>query len=567
MAVMRPEKLPLHITRNSLRAAECRVYQRLEEVLEDPFIVFYSRPWLGEKSTGEEIDGECDFVVAHPELGFLALEVKGGAVRYIPEHDRWTSKDRHGIIHNIKNPVGQARTSKHQILEKLKKSALWSPRRIRARHGIIFPDCAETGGNLAADIPRDLVCYLEDIEGDFRSWIVNRLGSVDSPASHEFPLGEDGIKALDDLLAHPFYLHVSLGKMLADEEMEIRILTQQQYQILTAIEAIPKAAISGGAGTGKTILAMEEAKRCADAGMRVLLTCFNKPLAMHIRRQLEQEKGIRVATFHELCYHTAADADIRIPNATDSDQLYDKVYPEILIKSLTALPDVRFDVIIVDEGQDFRKNWWHALEMALDPSGKKLMRVFYDSNQAVYGNTISLLSEFAMVPIHLRHNMRNSRPVYQLAQKYYSGYPIDSVGPEGTEPEWYSCNSFREIQRKLFSEISRLIVEEKVMPGNIAVLVSSEKILSQFTRGGKLGTISYHSCSDHFDDTIILDTMRRFKGLESPVLFLIITSDIVTDNEVIYVALSRARSKLILIGDQTSLDWIKNFRKREMMEN
>ena len=61
--------------------------------------------------------------------------------------------------------------------------------------------------------------------------------------------------------------------------------------------------------------------------------------------------------------------------------------------------------------------------------------------------------------------------------------------------------------------------------------------------------------------------MRRFKGLESPILFLIITSDIVTDNEIIYVALSRARSRLILIGDQKNLDWIKNFRKREIMED
>ena len=79
----------------------------LQEVLEDPFVVFYSRPWLGEKPDGEEIDGECDFVVAHPDLGFLALEVKGGAVAYDPEMDRWTSRDRFGFLHYIKNPVGQ----------------------------------------------------------------------------------------------------------------------------------------------------------------------------------------------------------------------------------------------------------------------------------------------------------------------------------------------------------------------------------------------------------------------------------------------------------------------------
>ena len=562
MAVMWPEKLPRHITRNSLRAAEIRVFRRLEEVLEDPFVVFYSRPWLGEKPDGEEIDGECDFIIAHPDLGFLALEVKGGAIQYNAALDRWTSRDRYGITHKIKNPVAQARTSKHQILEKMKKSPLWKPKRIRARHGIIFPDWGENERNLAADIPRNMVCYLEDIEGDFRSWIVKRMGAEESSDSRTNPLGSDGLHVMEDLLAHPFVLHVPLGKILAEEEQEIRSLTQQQY-LHTMIEAIPKAAIAGGAGTGKTILAMEEAKRNSDSGMRTLLVCFNRPLALYMKRLLEQEKGIHIATFHEFCYKAAADAGIRIPVTENRNQLYDEVYPEILIKALSTLPDLRFDMIIVDEGQDFRKNWWTALETALDPSGKKLMRVFFDCNQEVYGDTESLLKGFTLIAIHLPDNLRNSKPIHILAQKYYSGYPINSVGPDGMEPEWSVCNSINEIRQKLFSDISRLISEEQVNPGSIAVLVSSQKVLNQAAENGKLVGIPYQSCSEPADDTVILDTMRRFKGLESPVVYLIITPDIVTEIEVMYVALSRAKSRLVLIGDQISLDRIRDYTKHK----
>ena len=101
--------------------------------LDDSFVVFYSRPWLGLKPDGEEIDGECDFIVAHAELGMLTLEVKGGAVAYDTRTDQWTSRDRWKVTHNIKNPVHQARSAKHELLKKLNTSPHWKTRRIRAR--------------------------------------------------------------------------------------------------------------------------------------------------------------------------------------------------------------------------------------------------------------------------------------------------------------------------------------------------------------------------------------------------------------------------------------------------
>lgn len=90
MALMWPRTLPPDVTGNMLRSTECEVFRRLEAVLDDSFVVFYSRPWLGLKPDGEEVDGECDFTVAHPKLGMLTLEVKGGAVAYDPRREQWT---------------------------------------------------------------------------------------------------------------------------------------------------------------------------------------------------------------------------------------------------------------------------------------------------------------------------------------------------------------------------------------------------------------------------------------------------------------------------------------------
>ena len=76
MAVIFPSQLPVEISQDPRRSAECRVYEALRRQLESDFHVYYSSPWLGIRPDGSEIDGEADFIVAHPNLGILVIEVK-----------------------------------------------------------------------------------------------------------------------------------------------------------------------------------------------------------------------------------------------------------------------------------------------------------------------------------------------------------------------------------------------------------------------------------------------------------------------------------------------------------
>ncbi len=546
---MWPRKLPPEITSNILRSAECKVYLCLQKVLEDPFVVFYSRPWLGLTAYGEEKDGECDFLIAHPDLGILVIEVKGGAVAYDPEEEKWTSRDRWGFVHKIKNPAHQATSCKYQILNKLNNSSVWKRKFIRARHGLIFPDSEKSEKDLSTDIPLHLCCFLDEFENNLRGWILNRFGEPDRNSFREQPLGEDGIKALEELLAHPFKLHVPTGKILAEDDTRIEILTHQQFHILETIQDIQRAVIAGGAGTGKTLLAMEEAIRCADAGMNVLLTCYNRPLSEDIGYRLKPWKKVTVATFHELCFKLAIKTGIRVPEEQNQSLLFRDVYPEILLRALESLKEYRFDAIIVDEGQDFLPNWMLALNALLNPIGQGLFRVFIDSNQSVYDNINIIPKEFHLVPIRLTMNMRNTKRIHSVIQEYYSGYAVTPLGPEGVSVEWIIASSSQEIDQKIDEKLHHLISEERVSPSDIAVLVEKEQFIMDYSTKGLLGGQTFRRADEIKQDSLIVETVRRFKGLESRIVILAATSGLIGNRELIYVGLSRARTLLIIVGD------------------
>jgi hypothetical protein len=349
MAIMWPRKLPPDVLRNKLRSTERETYNLLKSALDDTYTVFYSRPWLGLTATGEEIDGECDFVIAHPRLGLLAIEVKGGAISYDPANERWTSKDRWGLTHNIRNPVQQAVTSKHRILEKLKESRDWKPRRIRARHGIIFPHSKRPRRDLGANMPLRIFCFENEFESNLGGWVKQRFEDLSEGASKERPLDTDGVQALEKLLAFPFQLKTPLGNTLQQDDMELELLTQQQFHILSYIEAVPRAAISGAAGTGKTALAIEEAQRCAAAGKRALFTCFSPPLAREVARRVKSADNLVIADFRTLCSAIATEAGVALPVGS-SERIYEELYPEALMAAWDRLPSRRFEAVIVDEG-------------------------------------------------------------------------------------------------------------------------------------------------------------------------------------------------------------------------
>ena len=211
-------------------------------------------------------------------------------------------------------------------------------------------------------MPQRMFCFAETFQDRFWGWILERFGDAPPDEGRTREMGPDGLQALEKILAKPFQLRTPLRTLLSQDDAALQVLTQQQFHILRAIEAVPRAAISGAAGTGKTVLAMEEAKRCAEQGARTLFICYNHGLATNVRHRLEDGPPVAAMTFHELCTTLTTRAALAPPDGIPERQLFDEVWPEFLMQAYERLDEERCDAIIVDEGQDFcrfggRRSW------------------------------------------------------------------------------------------------------------------------------------------------------------------------------------------------------------------
>jgi hypothetical protein len=551
---MFPSVVPDYIRRDPYREAEVWVYDRLREDLDDTWHCYYSRPWIGLTPSGEEKDGEADFVVAHEHYGFLTIEVKGGKVWREEGSERWFSKNRLGITNRIKDPAKQAHDSKHELLRQLKEQQGWHRRYITVRHGVLFPDSGEPDQVLGPNMPRLLFAFAEDCKW-LGAWVKARLSRTgeanDSPGRS---LGPDGMQALHQLLAGRVEFRTSLRRALGSDGREIERLTREQFDILTALEDQPQMAISGAAGTGKTLLALEKACRVAEAGQRTLLVSFNAPLGEYLARLTSGVSGLTAGGFHSIC--------ARLSGATRAADVSENTWfnqqlPEAFKRAITSVPELPFDAIIVDEGQDFRDDWLQILRQCLRDSDAGTFYVFYDNNQRVYVRDNGWLADLTQMNFHLTHNLRNTRAIHEASKPWYANPRIGRAsGPDGEAVDWEPVGPQQSISSILATTLRDLINQHDVKLGEIAVLTPSSTSNHWISRAGEIGGFEFSPAGADSDGKLIFESVRRFKGMDRPIVLLIDADDLV-DPELAYVALTRPSILLKVFGSQAALDRLR----------
>jgi hypothetical protein len=140
--------------------AEAKVYRALRDKLPQEYVVFFQVGWILRREEEQAKDGETDFLVCHPDHGYLCIEVKGGGVGFDATIGEWFSVDRHQQKHSINNPIGQALRAKYSIRSKLNEHLRWrnlSLWNVLRGHTVFFPDVGDANALSRPDMPAVLI--------------------------------------------------------------------------------------------------------------------------------------------------------------------------------------------------------------------------------------------------------------------------------------------------------------------------------------------------------------------------------------------------------------------------
>lgn len=532
MAKMFPDQLRSDVKSD----AERHLYQVFKKQLSDKFIVFHSVSWQVQNLNNGARDGEVDFVIACPNLGILVLEVKGGKISYDGNADQWYSNH-----HAIKDPFKQACESKHSLLSLLKDKPFWKKHWIPIGYAVAFPDIKVKGG-LPLHAPCEIILDGSQLT-DLSAWVqaVMNYWRGQNPAySH---LDTNRVEQLVKILRPSIIDSVLLP--FENDEWKFRDLVDKQFRILDFLAKHRRVAISGCAGSGKTLLALEKARRLNEQGFSVLLTCYNKALAQLLRYSLGHRQNLHIYTFHGICEKLSHQAGL----ATDNDQipkdkLFKEIYPNLLIEAANRL-NWRVDAIIVDEGQDFCEDWWLALKLLLHDPDHGIFYFFHDDNQNIFGSGWKPPLEEA--PFALTENCRNTQKIHSYVRPFYSGSQLTTApGPIGRDVEIHYYTGDNELKNTLGRVLQRLVDDEKIATKDIVILTTRRK---QALQNQILGRFRVKADPDINNNEIRCNTIHYFKGLESPVVILveIDLNNVPHLKNLLYVGASRARHHLIII--------------------
>lgn len=545
---------PDHPLSGTLSNAERRVFYSLKDLLPPEYIVLYSVPiYQRSQDTDLLLDGEIDFLVIHPDKGMVIIEVKGGGVGFDGKTGKWTSISFDGSTHEIKNPYEQGKKYLYPLIKDLEKNHLTKDYKYPCGHAVWFPDVdlknkklgiSEELGNITLD-RNDLEKPAKSIETLFVSCL--GIKKWKEP-------GSAGVRALISYLAPSWMIRISMSSLLSDEDRALHEATVSQYRILSLLQRHQRALICGAAGTGKTFLAIEKARRLSDLDnkMRILLVCFNIRLAEKLREILNEYKNIDVFHFHGLCTKLCKDAAIPVPQPDPfgSNENYFKFdLPDILMEALCYTDD-RYDALIVDEGQDFESTWWVPLMETLGNPKSDIFYIFYDDNQVLYERQLNF--PIADEPFHLTENCRNTKNIHQEVMKYYKGDVLpSSIGPEGQPPKIIRIKTGNQEHQAVEHSIYELLNKERINSQKITILTPCKEDNSSWKSGSMMAgkKISWTARGDNY---IYCSTIHSFKGLESAIIIATELNKlpVKTQQQLLYVAFSRAQSYLVIVSHE-----------------
>ena len=298
------------------------------------------------------------------------------------------------------------------------------------------------------------------------------------------------------------------------------IVNRVQDNLVYFLNNYKRTFISGGAGTGKTWIAYKFAKRASLEGKNVLVTMHSEHLALLFKNLFKGYENVTSMCFSDLVTYDGLD------NNAQSDALMEK-YDSVSFK--------KYDVVVVDEAQDFDQYQAMIISMHLKDSDSE-MRVFYDMTQNIFDKDFKNGFDISVPPFTLRENLRNTSSIYEWATAETNlGKEVITNQIIGPSPISYTFKKEYDLKKYIETEIINLVDKENVSLKSIVLLLDHDnfdKYLNQ--------PLGRWLCSlDSGEGKIKISLVEEFKGLESNVVFYIHNSD--TPENYNYVAFTRAK--------------------------
>lgn len=480
---------------------------------------------------------EMDFIVLIPDVGIALLEVKGGEVRPNEDHT-FTQSDRKG--HREIDPMGQATKNMYELTRYLNRKT--SVQHISLRPAVVLPYADIPSTYSRPTIPRELIHDNID-QVNLADRITKDLGN------HHFRPSALEVYSILQALNVALSAQKSFVEMGLAREREVAELTEEQFNILDLCIAMPKFSILGAAGCGKTFIAIEQTRRRAAAGERVLFLCYNYGLSEYIRRRFENfpenQRATTIGTLHSLGnkWHMTY-------TQSSSDGFWDSDLPGLLVEHLKTMPsELKYDTVVIDEAQDFHADWWNVVTGALKDPDKGRIYAFGDIRQGIFRAATDIPLQQSL--LHLKKNLRNSLPIAQLAAICVEE-PIDLIGLDGPPVTWVETTTEDSVNAAN-AEVAKLIAQGW-NPGDICILTTGSRHDIQRNEGaGALRTPYWKKFFE--DDATYHCTTSGFKGLERRVVVIAMNGWKEPDRkkDVLYTAVTRARDVLIICGSKDEI--------------
>ncbi|HMB73016.1 MAG TPA: ATP-binding domain-containing protein [Gammaproteobacteria bacterium] len=536
--------LPSDLSAAALSGAnerEIDTLKRLGKELPNDYSVYHSVHWSKYGKNGSA-HGEVDFAIINRSGDVLIIEQKNGPLE----------ETESGLLKRYNNGAKCLNSQIERNTWNLKdrfKDRVSNGRDLSLDHLLYCPD------HRIVRIDAPGIDRSRTIDATSDGKLIERISELLGPG---VDTDDNWTEIVCDYFGQSFRIVPDVSSYVSSQARSYTSMVEGLAETIDKLEFSPfRLRVVGTAGCGKSQLALDYCQRQVKAGQRVLMLCFNRPLADRLRN-LAPAEAI-VDTYYGFCKRTLETLNSDVKVRPIQEPGFWRVVQDQLV-GVDIPDDSLFDALIVDEGQDFKQEWWEILHLFVRPEASVLW--LEDPAQNLRDTDEVALDEF----VTLRESA-NFRSPATIAEYIRGVLDIDFVQRNelpgmGVHVETYATN---EEQKKIVTHRINELVKAGFRHEEIAIVSCRGLSSTGFSDCEKLGSVPLRKFTQHYtadgeqiytDGKICFDSIYRFKGRQAPAVILVDIDETVNGQDlarrILYCGMTRATVRLEILVDQES---------------